>query len=317
MDPITTNKVTGTQVIAVAGAIAYDLIATTDTYFGETPVLNCKLNTLSEAFGGCAGNIAYSLAQLACQPLLLSCSGQQDQSRYLEHLRGAGITTDFNLSISGAACARASVITDPQGQQFTAFYPGPVPTVERWQAHLNQLDKQHVSVFVQAPYPTELMMCALQYFSRRASILKIWAPGQYADQLAPQEVEILLSMTDWLIGNSHEINILRNRSDLNNHNIITTNGDQPVRVDQPGQPPAAFPVMPVARQLDPTGCGDALTAGIASALANKAAINSAIELGIACAAACLGEEGAQYHRLNAERDDQGGPLRLIPERKNP
>jgi adenosine kinase len=296
------------QQIAVVGAIAYDQISVTPTLFTQSdqPTLNCKLSSFDEDFGGCAGNIAYNLIQLECEPLLVTCSGTQDEQRYLNHCETHGIQTDHVLRVPDAYCARAVIVTDPQGQQFTGFYPGPVPSATQWLAHLRRINFSASQVIIQAPYPPSLMHTSLQHASALThEPMKIWCPGQYADQLDSDQILAQLGHSDWIVGNAHEIDFLQGNNDaLSNKLVIKTDGGNPVEVHYPGTQTTTHNIVTGLFNKDPTGCGDAFLA----ALAHYVSLNPqrpwqdilppAIDAAVAAAAACLVETGSQRHRLS-------------------
>ena len=149
--------------IAVAGALAYDQICTTTTGLLNTdqPLLNRKLASVTETFGGCAGNIAFNLGLLGQPARLLSCTGVEDDSRYLAHLQSHAVDIEHCLRLPGQPSARAIIFTDPSGAQFTGFYPGPVPSEAEWHAHLLQAKLHSMRLYLQAPYPPELMLAGL------------------------------------------------------------------------------------------------------------------------------------------------------------
>ncbi len=292
------------------GALAYDQIARTDKVFGpDGPGLNCKVTAQQEFFGGCAGNIAYGLAQQQTPGVVVSSAGGDDFRRYAQHL-------DLDLSgilvISGAQCARATIITDPEGQQFTAFAPGPQIDPDTWQVHLNNQPLEALSIFVCAPFPQELMSLALREARRRnPETLTVWMPGQYADTLDSQTLVTCAALSDVIIGNSHEIGHIRNIApqSLTNRVSIETNGPRPVRALLPDGSQRTLPVPP-AKHVDPTGCGDAFAAGILPELLialDKAGkgdwyknINSIIRAGNRQAAHCLARQGSQTYELGTD-----------------
>jgi sugar/nucleoside kinase (ribokinase family) len=105
------------------GALAYDVIGKTDKIFDESgPGLNCKVTGQQEFFGGCAGNIAYGLKLLKTPYLLLSAAGSEDFRRYAQHLNHQ---LDGILTVKGAHCARANIITDPMERSSRPFRRGP------------------------------------------------------------------------------------------------------------------------------------------------------------------------------------------------
>lgn len=296
------------QQIAVIGAVAYDQISVTPTLFTQSnqPTLNCKLTSFDEDFGGCGGNIAYNLVELQAQPLLVTCAGTADEQRYLAHCTAHGIQTQYVLRVAGEYCARAVIVTDPQGQQFTGFYPGPVPNQQQWQAHLDHIDLTGCAVVIQAPYPPSLMQTSLSHFaSLTHQPLKIWCPGQYADQMNYDQISDTLRHSDWLVGNAHEISFLQaNTNALTDKLVIKTDGGNPVEVQYPGGQKTTHSVAEGQLVKDPTGCGDAFLAALANyfTLHAKQPIQDimppAIDAAAGAAAACLAQTGSQKHRLS-------------------
>ncbi len=292
----------------VAGALAYDQITTTRVPFpaAPEPLRNTKLDSLTEQLGGCGGNLAYNLATAGSVPLLLSCYGRADGKRYLQHLRQLGINTN-SLWAADGPCARSIIVTDPDGEQFCGFFPGPVPDTAAWQKHLARLQAPAAGrVLVQGPYPAHLMAATLAW-GRQHKLLNIWCPGQYADQLQSRQVQRLAADADWICGNGHEIDSLNGAAALPQRcGVIRTNGAQPVQVTLPDElEPFSVPVQAPERVADPTGCGDALAATLAlhcSRLAEQpplqwsaAAISAMVDHGCRVAASCLAHEGAQNH----------------------
>jgi len=302
--------------VVVVGALAYDQISHTQGHFRGTPepLLNCKLEDLVETFGGCGGNIAYNLANLGTQVQLVSATGTEDDQNYVAHLASFGIQVQCCIRQQHSYTARAVIITDPAGHQFTGFFPGPVISEAAWQQHLSQLDFDNCAIFVQAPYPPALMLATLKHASTlKNTPLRICCPGQYADQLTATEATDLLTATDWLIGNAYEIAHLAPFTEDQALVIIETNGAEGITVQWP-QPtergthkdavtrsPDVFQVPKVKTPIDPTGCGDAFLSGLAHTLANGPTntfiehLPSAIQQGIHTAALCLTHKGAQRH----------------------
>ncbi len=294
---------TDTHQIAIAGALAYDQIAHTHATFNLPHHLNCKLTDLRRELGGCGGNIAYSFAQLGLAPQLLSCCGRVDAEPYLSHLAQLGVDDAGCLFVDDTTMAAAIIMTDAHGTQFTGFYPGPIPTAAQWAAHLRAQDSQTTQLFIQAPYPVELMICGLSHFKSSTDALTVWAPGQYADQLDPGDIENMLALADWVIGNQYEIQCLGQQVALHNQHMVVTSGSAPIRVQTPSAV-ARFDVPKVPYPVDPTGCGDAFLAGFCAALVHTAESETdtqinlyqqGIELGCALAARCLVKHGSQHH----------------------
>lgn len=288
------------------GALAYDNISKTDKIFDHTgPGLNCKVTGQQEYFGGCAGNIAFGLRQLKQPHMLLSIAGNEDFNRYAQHL---GNAHDGILTVKDAACAKANIITDPNGAQFTAFSPGPNIDGAAWEAHLTSQPLEPIDLFVCAPFPALLMQTALrQTKTRNPDIFNLWVPGQYADSLDAQTLINAMIYTDVLVGNAHELNHIRRTSPrcLEHKTIIETDGPRPVRAILADGNQRTMPIPSVVPQVDPTGCGDAFVAGLIPGILRalddqgvaqwESNINSILRGGIHLAGRCLSRRGSQTY----------------------
>ncbi len=312
-----------TPAIAVAGALAYDQICLTDKSLtdDQRPLLNRKLVNITEDFGGCGGNIAYNLALLHQSTQLLSCTGTIDDSSYRTRLEELGVDTQYCLRIEDHYCARAVIFTDQSGQQFTGFFPGPVPTSGAWQQHLAQVDWSTIDLFIQAPYPASLMHASMQVVRRQPRPpFAVFVPGQYADQLSAAEVCDLVDLADCVVGNEHEIHCLEQHHSLEDKLVIRTHGSQPIEVRPIDQAPALIDVPAAPVNVDPTGCGDAFVAAMCHHLVNQAQqhnmtvpgtpqfkpsvseLRAAVLAGCRLAAACLACPGSQQHHFPQDHE---------------
>ena len=115
----------------VCGSLAFDTIATFPGRFADQilanqlHILNVSflVPTLRREFGGCAGNIAYNLAALGGEPVVLAAVGS-DGDEYLARLRSWGATTEHVRPVADSLTAQAIIITDLDNNQITAFHPG-------------------------------------------------------------------------------------------------------------------------------------------------------------------------------------------------
>src|SRR6188472_695012 len=115
----------------VCGSLAFDSIATFGGRFADQimanqlHILNVSflVPTLRREFGGCAGNIAYSLHQLGGAPVIMAALGN-DSGEYLARLRGWGVDTSSIRVEDESYTAQAIILTDTDNNQITAFHPG-------------------------------------------------------------------------------------------------------------------------------------------------------------------------------------------------
>ncbi|OYV32594.1 MAG: carbohydrate kinase family protein, partial [Thiomonas sp. 20-64-5] len=115
----------------ICGSLAFDTITTFDGRFAEhilpdkVHILNISflVPTMRREFGGCAGNIAYSLALLGGEPIILGALGADGQS-YLDRLDALHIPRTHIGLLPDSFTAQAHIITDRDNNQITSFHPG-------------------------------------------------------------------------------------------------------------------------------------------------------------------------------------------------
>lgn len=289
--------------IAVLGALAYDHITTTQTPFGGSgPGLNCKVSGTTEHLGGCGGNLVHHLAALQHSPLLLSVSGI-DHARYqtalgMQNLDLAGIYHDRN-----AHCASAYIISDPNGQQFTAFHSGPEVLPATWVRHLGSIKSKlaHCRLMLCAPFPPELMLHTMNFVhEHNPTALVIWCPGQFTDQMDAAMLKACSGYSHWLVVNTHEAQHIHTHAPeiFRSNTTVITHGEAAVEVLLSDGREKRYAVEKVSGAVDPTGSGDAFAAGLASQLLRDtkqplAYLDAAVDAGLQRARHCLMHHGAQ------------------------
>ena len=250
----------------------------------------------------------YNLAPLGDNANLVSISGALDDASLITQLESLGVECHL-FREAGAQTAQATIITDPNGQQLTAWYPGPEPSAQAWSELLVNCLDENIDCFIQAPLRGDLMQIGVSA-AQALSIPVIWCPGQFADQLSADEIGKTLEKTQLLVGNSHEISYLRRFSNLRGTPVVETQGPAPVKFVI--QEKIYEVPVPEVEEIDPTGCGDAFLAGVAHFLTNKGLANnsvdwrapnpnlleSAVEFGIKLAHLCIQELGCQSHDVS-------------------
>ena len=117
--------------VLICGSLAFDTITDFPGRFAQqilpeqVHILNVSflVPTLRREFGGCAGNIAYTLKHLGGTPLVKAALGTDGQD-YLARLRGWGLDTSLVHVAADSYTAQAIIITDTDNNQITAFHPG-------------------------------------------------------------------------------------------------------------------------------------------------------------------------------------------------
>ena len=122
----------------ICGSLAFDTITTFPGRFAQqilpeqVHILNVSflVPTLRREWGGCAGNIAYTLKLLGGEPVILAALGN-DGEEYLARFEQLGIDTSSVLVERSHYTAQAIIITDQDNNQITAFHPGAMSDAHR------------------------------------------------------------------------------------------------------------------------------------------------------------------------------------------
>src|SRR3989442_586216 len=102
----------------ICGSLAFDTITTFPGRFAQqilpeqVHILNVSflVPTLRREFGGCAGNIAYTLRQLGGEPLVLAAVGSDGQE-YLQRLQSWGASTGETLESLSRSHLKGVIVT--------------------------------------------------------------------------------------------------------------------------------------------------------------------------------------------------------------
>ena len=123
---------------------------------------------------------------------------------------------------------------------------------------------------------------------------------QFTDQMDAAMLTACAKYADWLVVNEHEANHIRAHAAevLSTKTTIITRGAGAIEVLLSSGESKLYPVQEVSSVVDPTGSGDAFTAGVVSQLLRDTKqplthLDAAIESGIALARQCLTHQGAQ------------------------
>jgi adenosine kinase len=117
--------------IVVTGSIAFDYLMSFPGKFTEHFLpehmnrvsLSFLVDTMDKRRGGCAPNIAYTLALLGERPRLMAAAGE-DFPEYRRWLEAAGVDTSLVVQIPGKFTASFFCSTDLENNQIASFYTG-------------------------------------------------------------------------------------------------------------------------------------------------------------------------------------------------
>jgi adenosine kinase len=254
----------------ICGSLAFDTIMVFPDRFARH-ILPEQVHMLSVSFqigdlrrewGGCAGNIAYTLGGLGGAPVVMATLGD-DGGPYRERLASLGIAADGVRTVARTYTAQAYIITDLDDNQITAFHPGAMNA-----SHENRVgDVAGVGLGIVAPDGRDGMRAHVEQFAA-AKIPFVFDPGQGLPLFSGPELIEMIDAATYLAVNDYEGRLLAERTGLTLPEIarrveamVVTLGAAGSRIHA-GSEVVTIPAVAPAALVDPTGCGDAYRAGL-------------------------------------------------------
>jgi adenosine kinase len=295
----------------ICGSLAFDTICNFPGRFAQqilpeqVHILNVSfvVPTLRREWGGCAGNIAYTLKMLGGEPVILAALGE-DGLEYLARLRQMGIDTSSIRVDPVEHTAQCTIITDQDNNQITAFHPGAM-SVAHLAAVPARAQRNDLAIGIIAPDGRVAMGDHARQLHDQG-IPFIFDPGQQLPQFDGGEHRQMLGMARWVAVNDYEGRMLCERTGESLHEIsmrtniegiVVTLADQGCEVWQRGAR-SAVPGVTAQAVVDPTGCGDAFRAGLLYALEQGWPLERAAALGNRLGALKIAHRGGQNHRFD-------------------
>jgi adenosine kinase len=310
--------------LVVTGSIAFDYLMSFPGKFTEHLLpdhmhrvsLSFLVDTMDKRRGGCAPNIAYTLALLGERPLLMATAGQ-DFGDYRRWLEAARIDTTLVKIIDGKFTASFFCSTDQANNQIASFYTGAM-------ANAGELSFRTVPSLTKAglviisPNDPEAMV---QYAEECSTlgIRYIWDPGQQCARMDGAQLADGVKGAFMVIVNDYELELLRQKTGMGEAEIVAatellviTRGEHGCSV-LTRQSRVEVPAVPPARIADPTGVGDAFRGGFMKGLAVGAPYGVCARMGSVAATYALEHLGGMSHaytfeEFTARYEKHFGPL---------
>jgi adenosine kinase len=289
--------------IVVTGSIAFDYLMSFPGKFTEHLLpehvqrvsLSFLVDTMDKRRGGCAPNIAYTLALLGERPRLMATAGQ-DFEDYRRWLESAGVDTSLVVEVAGKFTASFFCSTDVENNQIASFYTGAMANA----AELSYRSAGRVALTIISPNDPAAM---LQYAEecRVLGIRFIFDPGQQCARMSGEELAEALAGAAVLILNDYELEILKQKTGLGEPELIdrtamlvVTRGENGSSI-MTARSRVDIPAVTPHRIVDPTGVGDAYRGGFMKGLAAGLDAEICGRMGSVAAAYALEHLGGTSH----------------------
>jgi adenosine kinase len=260
--------------------------------------LSFLVDTMDKRRGGCAPNIAYTLALLGEKPRLMATAGQ-DFDDYRRWLEAAGVDTSLVREVPGKFTASFFCSTDTESNQIASFYTGAM-------ANAGELSFRGVNDCRLAIISPNDPGAMVQYAEecRTLGIPFIWDPGQQCARMSGPELQDGFAGSALVICNDYEFELIRQKTlvdeaSLLEHTraLVVTRGEDGCSIYTSAGREDVPAVMPT-RIVDPTGVGDAFRAGFMKGLSRgteRADWAVCARMGAVAATYALEHLGGQSH----------------------
>ena len=290
----------------ICGSLAFDTIMDFEGRFAEQilpnqlHILNVSflVPALRRDFGGCAGNIAYSLKVLGGTPMPMATLGT-DAADYLQRLNTLGISTEYVRQVEGSYTAQAMIMTDRDNNQITAFHPGAM-----MHAHTTKIEKRSdIKLAIISPDGRDAMIQHAEQL-KAADIPFVFDPGQGLPMFDGTDLNRFIDQATWVTVNDYEGKMLSDRTGLSHaemsrrvQGLIVTLGAEGCEVWIDGEKTLVPPVK-AAAVVDPTGCGDAWRGALLFGLEQGWSLAKCAALGNQVGALKIAQRGPQNYNVD-------------------
>jgi adenosine kinase len=294
--------------VIITGSVAYDYLMSFPGRFSEH-ILPDQIHQISLSFlvdsmrkqrGGCAPNIAYSLALLGERPTVMATVGQ-DFGEYRAWLDGNGVDTSAIIEVRDEFTSSFFVNTDLDNNQIASFYVGAMAKADSLSFY--DLGYQAIDMAIVSPnapaamvkYPRECQELGIPY---------IYDPSQQIIRLSAQDLLEGTRGAKMLIVNEYEFGLVKSKTGLPEAELlalpeatIITRGEAGSVIYADGRE-LVVPVVRPAPLSEPTGVGDAYRAGIIKGMLRGYSWQTTGRIAALAATYVLEQYGTQSHRYS-------------------
>jgi adenosine kinase len=291
--------------VVVTGSVAYDYLMSFPGRFSEH-ILPDQLHQISLSFlvdsmrkqrGGCAPNIAYTLALLGERPTVMATVGE-DFGEYRTWLEEAGVDTSAMVEVKDDFTSSFFVNTDEDNNQIASFYIGAMGKADRLSFY--DLVRGDIEIAILSPNaPAAMVKYARE--CQELGIPYLYDPSQQIIRLTGEELLEGTRGALMLIVNEYEFGMIKNKTGLSDEELlalpqvtIVTRGEEGSTI-YAGDEVLNIPVVPPEPMAEPTGVGDAYRGGVIKGILRKYPWEVAGRMASLAATYVLEQYGTQNH----------------------
>jgi adenosine kinase len=297
--------------VVVTGSLAFDQIMVFPGSF-QDHILPDKLHVINISFlvselrrqrGGCAANIAYTLALLGADARIVAAAGS-DFGEYREWLIGQGVDVGGIEVFADVLTASCHITTDKSDNQITGFHVGAM--ARAGELSLRQRAGDRPAICVVAPDdPAAMLRHARE--AREAGLPFLFDPSFQVTAMDGEALTAASRGAAILAVNDYEHAVFEEKTGNKGSSIfdlvdmvIVTLGSEGSKILRRDTGEIRIPAAKIAGLVDPTGAGDAFRAGFVAGLMEGRDLEVCGRMGSVAAAYAVEQNGTQSHAYRRE-----------------
>jgi len=309
-DPILTPS-KGKEVL-VSGSLAFDQIMDFPGKF-QDHILPDKLHMINLSFlvsdlrlrrGGCAANIAYTLALLGEKARVVAAAGN-DFEGYRVYLEELGIDVSGIRTFDDLQTACCFITTDRSDNQITGFHPGAMGRAGEISLG-DAANAQKAEYAIVAPDdPAAMLRHARE--AKEAGVPLLFDPSFQVIALEGEDLRTAADGAEAVFVNDYEFEVFKEKTGLTEKELmglarfwVVTLGEKGSRILVRGEGRIEVPPAKAKEVVDPTGAGDAFRAGFMAGLLREQPLDVCGRMGSVASVYAVEHKGTQEHRYTQE-----------------
>ncbi|MEM9554344.1 MAG: carbohydrate kinase family protein [Acidobacteriota bacterium] len=305
-----TLDIAGDGQVLVTGSLAFDQIMVFPGDFKDH-ILPEKLHVINISFlvsemrrqrGGCAGNIAYTLAMLGHDPRIVATGGH-DFDDYRAWLVDKGVDVSAIEIIAEEMTASCFITSDQSDNQITGFFPGAMASAG--ELSLAERAGERAVVAIVAPDDPAAMARHCRE-AREAGIPFLFDPSFQVTAMDGETLAAAAEGAAMLVVNDYELAVFEQKTGKKGAELFelvdmvgVTLGGEGAKLLLPDTE-VPIPAAKIAGLVDPTGAGDAWRGGFVAGLLRGHDLEVCGRMGSVASAYAVEQNGTQSHGYTAD-----------------
>ena len=296
--------------IGVAGSVGLDHLMSFPGKFTDSLVsgslekvsLSFLVDGLEVRRGGCAANIAFGMANLGLNPILIAAVGK-DWADYDAWLSRHGVDTSHVLISQEQYTAHFTVTTDTELNQIASFFPGAMSEARNIELKPIMDKTGRFDLIVISPDDPEAMLRHTEV-ALANGIAVAADPSQQMARMSGEQIQRLIEGATYLFMNEYELALAIQKTGWSDHEIlqkvkyrVITLGSAGARVESIGGEFIKVTCAKEKAKVDPTGVGDSFRSGFVAGLSWGLSHERCAQLGSMIATYVIETMGTQEYRF--------------------